>query len=135
MVYWFLDVHNVVCLFFLGVFGFLFIFSEALTFFQLTGRCRTFSPKHLLKYKKNYLSTKRQVKTRNVLKLFNMHWILSTMHPKWGRSPSLTFYFDIYSQEKISKNYFNLTIHANYTKLIESLHEIQFLIFNSTKQF
>ena len=58
--------------------------------------------------------------------------MFSTMDPKWDRSPSLKFNFDIYSK-KINKKYnWNLTIHANYTTLIESQHNILFLIIYST---
>ena len=48
------------------------------------------------------------------------------MHPKWGRSPSLAFNFEIYSKKR-KRNYCNLTVHVIYTKLIESLHNILFL--------
>ena len=120
---------------FSGIWLLNFFLAESLKFFQLTGRCKTFSPKHLLEYKKNHLSMKRQVKTRNLLKLLNMHWVLNTMHPKLGTSSSLTFYFDTYSKHFFSKSYCNLTVHSNLTKLIESGHKIPFLIFVQPNNF
>ena len=99
LVYWFSDVHKVVCLFFLGVFGFSSFFCRVTNIFSVYGKMQNFFTKAFTGIKKNHLSTKSQVKTRNFLKLFNMHWILSTMHPKWGTSPSLTFYFDIFGQK------------------------------------
>ena len=65
-------------------------------------------------------------------KLFNISSILSTMHLKWGTSPTLIFYFKAYSQIVI---YIFLTAHAILTKLIVSMYQTLKIGLNGVKQF
>ena len=57
------------------------------------------------------------------------------MHPKWGTSPSLIFYFDIYGQQAFSKTLLQPDRSCKPHKIIGSLHTLLNIIFFQTNNF
>ena len=73
-------IYKVVC----WVFGFLKN-CRVIKKISVDGKIQNFFAKAFTRIQKKHLSAKRQVKTR-FFKLLNVHWILSTMHPKWAEA-------------------------------------------------